>query len=89
MSDTTSSTPAGIDPATGRPSLATQLGRHLAEERERQGVSRRKFADEHGVTNVTLLQYEHGKVNPTLAKVQELAAMYGLEVVLTVRRRRR
>lgn len=69
-----------------RPTLAQQFGAALAAERERQGLSLRELADQLGVANPTLHLYEHGKPNPTLAKVEELAAQYGLEVSFRVRR---
>lgn len=66
----------------GPPSLSRQLGAILTSERERQGKSRRKLAAELGVADVTLLGYERGSENPTLAKAEELAGAYGLVLTL-------
>lgn len=66
--------------------LAQQFGALLTAERERRGLSRRGLAEALGVADVTLLAYEHGTANPTLAKAEELAGQYGLEVVLRTRR---
>jgi transcriptional regulator with XRE-family HTH domain len=68
--------------------LAAQLGRLLTDARERQGASRRGLAAEIGVSDVTLLMYERGSENPTLAKAEELAAAYGIELTLTATRRK-
>jgi DNA-binding XRE family transcriptional regulator len=72
---------------TGRPLgyLADQLAKGLVASRERAGKSRRAFADEHGVSHMTLRELEVGLANPTLKRVEEVAAMYGAEVELRIR----
>ena len=64
--------------------LAQQLGAALAESREAAGQSRRDLARELGTSDVHLLKYEHGTANPTLSKVEDLAAAYGVRVRLVV-----
>lgn len=67
--------------------LAAQLGAILTAERLRQRKSRRQLANQLGVADVTLLGYERGHDNPTLAKAEELADSYGLELTIKARRK--
>lgn len=69
--------------------LATALGTALETAREASGKSRRALAEEAGLSHVTLRELEEGLANPTLKRVEETAALYGLEVVLTVRKARK
>lgn len=64
--------------------LAAQLGGILTAARTKRGLSRRALAKELGVSDVSLLGYEHGTKNPTLTKVVEVAEQYGLVVELRV-----
>lgn len=73
---------------TRKATLSEQLGGILTREREKRGTSRRAFAEALGVADVTLLQYEKGRVNPTLAKAEELADQYGLELTIVARKKR-
>lgn len=59
-------------------SLAQDVGRHLEAHRERLGQSRRELARKLGVSDVTLLELERGTGNPTLERVEKVAADYGL-----------
>ncbi len=63
--------------------LAGALGALLTAARGPK--SRRALAAELGVADPTLLAYEHGEANPTLAKVEALAAQYGIEVDVVLR----
>ena len=71
------------------PPLVAQLGALLTTARTRAGLSRRALADKLEVTDVSLHKYEHGTENPTLAKAEQLAEQYGLELTLTARKARR
>jgi transcriptional regulator with XRE-family HTH domain len=64
-------------------SLAEQFGAILAEARDARGLSMNALARELGVSVVTLHQYEHGRGNPTLKKIDALAAQYGVHVQIT------
>lgn len=72
-------------PAPEDRTLAESLGAQLQEAREARGISRRALADELGVSNVSLLHYEHGKANPTLSKAAEIAEQYGLDVEIVTK----
>lgn len=61
--------------------LAEEFGRLLTDARGDR--SRRDLAGELGVSATTLLSIEHGRANPTLDRVERLAAAYGLEVHLS------
>lgn len=67
------------EPATSE--LAAALGRRLTQRRAELGLSRRALAERAGVSNVTLLGLEHGKDNPTLRRVEDIAAIYELDPV--------
>lgn len=69
--------------------LADQLAKGLLESREATGVSRRAFAETAGVSHMTLRELEVGLANPTLKRVEEVAALYGVEVELRIRKPRR
>jgi transcriptional regulator with XRE-family HTH domain len=62
------------------PNLAQQLGQILSQARADQGLSMNAMARQLGVAVPTLHQYEHGRGNPTLTKVQDLAAQYGVQL---------
>lgn len=81
--------------------LAADLGELLRTAREAQGLSRRElarsipsghpFARTQGasIADTSLWELESGRSNPTLRKVEEMAAAYGLDVEIAMRRRRR
>lgn len=71
---------------TGQPLgyLADQLAKGLVSARERAGLSRRAFAEAHHVSHMTLRELEVGLANPTLKRVEEVAAMYGAKVELRI-----
>lgn len=66
--------------------LAAQLGEGLT--RARGEKSQRAQARDLGIANNTLRELEKGLANPTLGRVEELADSLGLNVRLTVTRRR-
>lgn len=70
------------DPTTP---LAAQVGAQLTAAREASGKSRRAFAAELGVADTTLLALEHGRANPTLRRLEDVAASYGLELTVEAR----
>jgi transcriptional regulator with XRE-family HTH domain len=64
--------------------LAADLGRILTNQRETiLGKSRRALAMEHGISDVALLDIEHGRANPTFDRVERLAEVYGIELTIT------
>ena len=72
-------------PAPEDRTLSQTLGVQLQEAREARGISRRAMAEENDMSDVSLLHYEHGTANPTLSKIETVAAMYGLEVDIVTR----
>lgn len=60
--------------------LAAQLGHHLTAARGTE--SRLALARRNNIADVPLLHIEHGTANPTLARVERLATMYGTELAL-------
>lgn len=62
--------------------LVADLGRILTTARETSGKSRRALAAEHDLADTSLLAVEHGNANPTLRRIEELAAMYGVELAI-------
>ena len=75
--------------APARGYLAEQLGAALVAARESSGLSRRQLAEQVGVTHITLRELEEGLANPTLKRIEETAALYGLEVTIRTRKARR
>lgn len=76
------------DPVAERGYLAAQLGAALVAVREHAGLSQRAQARELGVAGNTLRELELGLANPTLSRIEDLAAGLGLTVELRVRRPR-
>lgn len=68
--------------------LARDLGEALTKAREDAGESQRGAARKLGVAHNTLRELEQGLANPTLARIEDLAAKLGLRVRLTITRRR-
>jgi transcriptional regulator with XRE-family HTH domain len=62
--------------------LAVDLGTLLRQTRETKGITLDALADEHGITKGTLADLERGEDNPTLDRVDRVAAMYGLTLTL-------
>lgn len=63
----------------GRPvRLGAQLGEILV--RARGDRSRREVAEAAGVAPATLAEVERGRANPTLAYLEALGAVYGVEL---------
>ena len=75
--------------ANERGYLAHQLGEGLTRAREAAGKSQRAQARELGIAGNTLRELELGLANPTLGRIEELADELGVNVKLTVTRRRR
>jgi transcriptional regulator with XRE-family HTH domain len=76
-------------PSSPRGYLATQLGNALTLHRQHSGLSQRAQAKALGIAGNTLRELELGLANPTLARVEDLAAALGLKVELKVTRRGR
>lgn len=72
-------------PAPEDRTVSQSFGAQLQERREELGISRREMAAQLGVSNVSLLHYEHGTANPTLSKAVEIAKLYGLDVEIVTR----
>jgi transcriptional regulator with XRE-family HTH domain len=64
--------------------LAQQLADLLVAARADE--PRRSFARRAGLANTTLVAVEAGTDNPTLARVETLAAKYGVALTLTATR---
>lgn len=75
--------------ANERGYLAHQLGEGLTKAREAAGKSQRAQARELGIAGNTLRELELGLANPTLGRIEELADELGVNVRITVTRRRR
>lgn len=65
--------------------LAEQVGVEL--ERIRNGRSRRELAEMLGCAPQVLLRLERGDANPTLARLERVAAVYGIELVVKAKPR--
>lgn len=65
--------------------LAERVGNALTARRAELGLSRRALAERAGVSNVTLLNLEHGRANPTLARLERVADAYQLDAVELLR----
>jgi transcriptional regulator with XRE-family HTH domain len=64
--------------------LAKQLGDLLTKARGTR--SRRGMAADLGLAPATLISLEAGTINPTLARVEQMAAAYGIELELKAKR---
>ena len=73
---------------TPRGYLAQQLGEGLVKARDAAGLSQRAQAKAIGIAGNTLRELELGIANPTLARVEDLAAELGLTIELRVTRPR-
>lgn len=62
--------------------LARSLGSMLQQHREASGVSRKALADRNHLAANTLREVELGQANPTLARIEELGAIYGLGIAI-------
>ena len=72
--------------STERGYLAQQLGTALAGARDRAGLSQRAQAKALGIAGNTLRELEQGLANPTLARIESIAAAMGLRIKLVVTR---
>lgn len=68
--------------------LAREFGDAITRARETAGDSQRGAARKLGIAHNTLRELEQGLANPTLARLEDLAAKLGLRVRLTITRRR-
>lgn len=59
--------------------LARRVGEALTARRAELGLSRRALAEQAGVSNVSLLELERGHANPTLARLERVAAAYDID----------
>lgn len=74
------------DPTSTRPAqLARQVGDALSAARESRGLSRRALAAELGLADTTLLALEHGRANPTLGRLEQVADGYGVVFAIEAR----
>lgn len=65
------------------PDLAARTGALLLAHRESLGISRRALAERHGLAPNTLREVELGLANPTLRRIEVLAAdVYGVELAI-------
>ena len=62
------------------------LIRSIKERREMLRVTQENLAQLSGVGLRTLKQFESGKGNPTLATLQKLADVLGMELILKVKK---
>jgi len=62
------------------------LIRSIKERREMLRVTQENLAQLSGVGLRTLKQFESGKGNPTLATMQKLADVLGMELILKVKK---
>ena len=69
--------------------LAQQLGKGITAARERAGLSQRAQGKALGIAGNTLRELELGLANPTLSRIEDLAAGMGLTIELKVKRGRR
>lgn len=76
-----------MSPTTPQPTseLAERIGQALTARRAELGLSRRALAERAGVSNVTLLNLEHGRANPTLARLERVADAYGIDALELLR----
>lgn len=65
-----------------RGTLAQQVGAELAKARGARSL--RDFAREHGLAVATIHELEQGHNNPTLARLERVAALYGVELRIVV-----
>lgn len=62
--------------------LAQRVGGMLRDVRESRGLSRKAAAAELGWTDVALLQIETGQDNPTLGRLEKVAEVYAVDLVI-------
>ena len=72
--------------AGGYPTLARMVGAEL--ERARGDRSHKEIADALGWSKASVVGLEQGRANPTLARLEAVADVYGIEFVVRVRRRK-
>lgn len=63
-----------------------RIGRQLAEARRAERLSQAEVAARAGINQADVSDLERGAANPTLAKLDAVAAIYGLQVDLAKRR---
>lgn len=69
--------------------LAREFGDAITRARETAGDSQRGAARKLGIAHNTLRELEQGLANPTLARIESIAAAMGLRIKLVVTRGRR
>src|SRR5690348_12410887 len=71
---------AGHSPAVSTPrrTLAQAIGLHLQRERVARGLTQRRFAEQHGVSQSWLARFALGQSRISLDRVAELFAAFGL-----------
>lgn len=67
--------------------LSTVVGEQLTAARQAAGITRKRLAESNGQHPNTLREVELGEANPTLDRLEALAAMYGAEVTITIARK--
>lgn len=63
--------------------LAAQVGEALTEARGER--ARAEVARALGIVPISLLRLERGDANPTLGRLEHIAAAYGVELEITVK----
>lgn len=77
--------PAAPDPRIVAGDLVADIGAALFTARRAAGLTRAQVARQLGVSDVTLLELEHGRGNPTLARLARYAAAYGVTLDVITR----
>jgi transcriptional regulator with XRE-family HTH domain len=65
---------------TRRRTLAQAIGLHLQRERVARGLTQRRLAEQHGVSQSWLARFELGQSRTSLDRVAELFAAFGLQL---------
>lgn len=70
--------------STGRRTLAQSIGLHLQRERVARGLTQRRFAEQHGLSQSWLARFELGQSRTSLDRVADLFAAFGLQLRVEV-----
>jgi transcriptional regulator with XRE-family HTH domain len=66
--------------------LLTELGRRIKERRNSLKVTQPVLAEMAGISVNTLYKIERGQANPTIAVLNSIAEVLGMEITIEVRR---
>ncbi len=67
-----------------RRTLAQSVGLHLQRERVARGLTQRRFAEQHGISQSWLARFELGQSRTSLDRVADLFAAFGLQLRVEV-----